>query len=140
MNRRDLLAALQTLLTSVTGVTTVVRTHTAIDLTQYLSTQLPMVEIIEPAENTDQELTGRRQMVAFDLSLNVHFLVWGNSPVTAYETLVKNIRDKIGSDFCLGGKATGVWVTATRAPEGEYPLFKFVIDLTAKYYLDETST
>jgi len=136
LNRRDVLAALKTILATTSGVTTVVRTFVPIDITNYNENELPLIELQEPDEMPDEEMTSMKQIALLEMKCRVWFVVWGESPTTTYESLVKALRDKIGANFKLSDTATGCWVIDVTKVEGEMPLFHFEISLRLKYYLD----
>lgn len=139
LNRRDALSNLATILATTTGITTVVRTYGDIDITKYSSTQLPLIEVQEPEETPDEEMTSMKQIAFLDLILKVWFVTWGMAPTSTYEDFVKAIRNKIGANFKLNDTATGCWVISVTKVEGEMPLFHFNISLRLKYYLDLTN-
>jgi len=57
------LSGLKTILSSVSGIKTVVRTYADLVLSaSYKTTDLPLIEIREPEEYPETELTGMRQM------------------------------------------------------------------------------
>jgi thioester reductase-like protein len=139
-NRRTILSNLTTALGNVTGVTTVVRTITEIDITQYTESQLPLINVREPEENTEDEMTSMKSMMNLEILTTVFFIRWGMDPDSTYETLVKNIRNQIGANFTLNGSCTGTWVTDVSLVTGEMPLFRFDVILRCEYYLDLKST
>jgi len=139
-NRRTLLANLETALGTVTGITTVLRHYINLDITQYAEAELPLVAIKEPAEENDQELTGRRAMVTLDLNIRLYFVSWGIAPTGTYETLMKSIRDKIGGDFNLTSSSVATWVTDVSAIDGDMPLYFVDIGLRSLYYLKQQAT
>ncbi len=137
MNRRDVLSGLKTILSSVSGIKTVVRTYADLVLSaSYKTTDLPLIEIREPEEYPETELTGMRQMELLNLTLRVWFIDWAESPTSTYETLVKDIRNKIGGSFTVGDSAVACWVNNVGIVEGEMPLFHFDIALRTKVYLN----
>jgi hypothetical protein len=138
-NRRDVLAGLKTVLQEITTIKTVVRTYMSIDLLNYSQADLPLVEINEPEETPDPEMTSQREMMDMNLALKCWFLNWGENPTATYESLVKAIRDKIGSNFTLSCAAIECQVGSVSGLEGEMPLFSFKITLRIKYYLDMLS-
>jgi len=141
-NRRDVLAELKTVLEEITEIKTVVRTYleTEFDITQHAMAELPLIAIPEPVEETEEEGTSQRSMMALLTKLIVYFLHWGVSPDVTYETLVKKIRDKIGNNFTLNEKATESRVTSVSSVLGIMPVYNFVAELELRYYLDETVT
>jgi len=138
-NRRELLAYLATLLGTVAGVITVVRTFIEIDITNYNEAELPLIAIKEPRETPKTEMTSMRAMQDLEIQLKVFFVVWGQNPTDAYETLMKNIRNKLGNDFTLGGYANKTLVKDVSSVFGEMPLYYFLMDLDSEYYLDQKS-
>lgn len=138
-NRRDILANLKTALTAVTELKTVVRTYGGVDIGEYLETDLPLADIVEPEEDP-QDLTGQRQMIFIDTRVVVYFVHWGVAPNATYETLMKKIRNKIGDSFTLTETATGCWVVSVSKVTGNFPLFSFELGLKIKYYLEEKDT
>ena len=140
-NRRDLLAALATMLGTVSGVVTVVRHYSEeFDITQYAEAELPLVAIKEPIEVPEEECTSMRAMMWLETTLKVYFVHWGISPDATYGTLMKKIRDKIGGDPRLNTQSVFTYVRGISEIGGEMPLFSFTIDLACRYYLDQTST
>lgn len=142
-NRRAVLANLKTALEelSPTYVTTVVRTYTEIDITNYLTTDLPLIEIQEPLEVSETEMPGRRSIRALEVVLKVWFVDWAEDPdATIYETLMKAIRDKIGAKFTVDSSAIATWVGDVLKIEGEMPVWNFSMGLVLKYYLDQQAT
>ena len=140
-NRRLILAKLAVEMDTVSGINTVIRVYTkTFDLTQFTQAQLPLLTIIEPAEETDDEMTSQRSLMALIAQMSIHFLHWGITPDATYEAIVKAIRDKIGSNFDLDGLITEARVDALSTIGGAMPLFNFDMDLEMKYYLNETAT
>jgi len=140
-NRRDLLAELKTVLEEISEVKTVRRSYTDVDVSAYyLENELPLIVIKEPAEDVNEDLTSQRDMMNLDLKLQVYFVTWENEPSSTYETLVKVIRNKIGNNFNLNNKATGMWINTISTISGELPVYWFEIGLLARYYLNEKST
>lgn len=139
-HRNDVLDGLKTLISDVSGVTTVVRTYGDIDIAQYSSTDLPLVSIKEPEEDTYEELTSRRSMMLLVTKLVVWFVDWNLDIKSTYETLMKNIRDKIGSDFTISGNAVEVRVNSITEIDGNLPVWNFGLELELKYYIDEQHT
>ena len=147
LNRRDILSSLKTILESVDGIITVVRSYginttktranEGIDITQYSSTDLPLIDMNEPPEPTDEESTARHSVMLLDIELRVWFVDWTDQPQSSYETLMKNIRNKIGDNFKVNNTATACWVTDISDIKGELPLFYYDITLRVKYYLDQ---
>ena len=135
-NRRSILAALATISHGVTAVNTVRRVHAPIDITQWAEAELPLVEIEEPAESADTELTNMRQMVFLDIKLTVWFVLWGESPTSTSEKLETDIRNAIGNNFTLNCTAVCAWVTNVAKVDGEMPLYHFEISVRLKYYLE----
>ncbi len=139
-NRRDLLAYLATLLGAVTGVVTVVRTLVEIDITNYNEAELPLIAVKEPKEIPKTEMTSMRAIQDLETQLKVFFVVWGQNPTSTYETLMKDIRNKLGNDFTLGGNANKILVKDVSLIFGEMPLYHFLMDLDSEYYLDQKAT
>ncbi|TET09092.1 hypothetical protein E3J84_05500 [Candidatus Aerophobetes bacterium] len=146
-NRRTILASLKTALEelSPTYVKTVVRTYTEIDITNYLTTDLSLIEIQEPSEVAETEMTGRRSIRALEVTLRVWFVDWAEDPdATIYEALMKQIRDKVGAKFTLPQagvpSAIATWIGGTSKIEGEMPVWNFSMGLVLKYYLDQQAT
>lgn len=133
-NRRDILSNLATLLGAVTGVTTVVRSLREIDITQYNEAQLPLVNLIEPDEDSAGEMTSMRSLMGLNPMVSVFFIRWGEDPDSTYENLEKNIRDQIGDNFTINGTCSGAWVTSVSPVTGEMPLFRFDIEISCEYY------
>jgi len=142
-NRRDVLAALKIVLEEISEINTVVRTYleTEFDITQYAVSELPLVAIPEPAEETDEEMTSQRSLMALATKLIVYFVDWAIDPdATIYEALIKLIRDKIGGNFTLNDKATEARIMSVSSVLGTMPVYNFVMELEMKYYLDEQIT
>jgi len=142
-NRRDVLAALKIILEEISEIKTVVRTYleTEFDITQYAVSELPLVAIPEPAEETDEEMTSQRSLMALATKLIVYFVDWAIDPdATIYEALIKLIRDKIGGNFTLNDKATEARIMSVSSVLGTMPVYNFVMELEMKYYLDEQIT
>lgn len=142
LNRRDILSGLATILATVTGIVTVVRSYgeEGIDITQYAEAELPLIDIIEPSEDNDEEMTARRSIQFLDTVLRVHFVDWNDDVQSTYETHIKNIRDKVGAGFKVNDSATACWVTDITRVLGEVPLWKIELSLRVKYYLDQLNT
>lgn len=142
LNRRDILSTLETLLKTVTGITTVVRSYgeEGIDITQYAEANLPLIDLIEPAEDNDEEMTSRRSIQFLDTVLRIYFVDWNDNVQSTYETFVKNLRDKVGVEFRVNGTATACWVTSISKVLGEVPLWNIDFDLRVKYYLNQQIT
>lgn len=142
-NRRDVLAALKIILEEISEIKTVVRTYleTEFDVTQYAQAELPLVAIPEPVEETDEEMTSQRSVMALGTKLVVYFQDWAIDPdATIYEALVKLIRDKIGGNFTLNDKATEARIMSVSSVLGTMPVYNFVMELEMKYYLNEQVT
>ena len=140
-NRRNILAELKTVLEEITEVKTVVRSHMDIDIAQYASANLPLINILEPSESAEAELTDRRATQLLEgPQLRVHFVEWAEVPSTAYETLVKAIRDKIGGNFKLNNKVIACWVKSISRTDGLMPLYFFNIELRLMYCLNQIDT
>jgi len=142
-NRRTILAALKTILEELapTYITTVVRTYTEIDITNYLTADLPLIEIQEPEESAETEMTNRRSIQNLEATLRVWFVDWAEDPdATIYETLMKQIRDKIGAQFKLDNSAIADWVGAIPKLCGEMPVWNFSMGLLLRYYLNQQAT
>ncbi len=139
-NRRDILDTLETKLREVSGIQTVVRTYMNIDMTQYSSSDLPLIEIREPEEATEQEMTGRRSIMSLEMKIKVWFINWGENPTPTYEALMKAIRDKIGEEFHLGGYIQACWITGISPIEGIMPLFWYEMTLRMLYCLNQLAT
>lgn len=140
LNRRAALAQLATNLGAVAEVMTVVRHYAELDITQYTEAELPLIGIKEPGESPDEEMTSMRAVMNLETKLRVYFVCWGINPTATYETLVKAIRDKIGSDFTLTLTATKSLVTDISEIDGEMPLYFFDMDISIKYYLNQQAT
>jgi len=142
-NRRDVLAQLKIVLDEITEIKTVVRVYleAEFDITQYAQADLPLIAIPEPAEETDEEMTSQRSLMALATKLVVYFIDWAVDPdATKYETLVKKIRDKIGANFTLNDKATEARVMSVSSVLGTMPIYNFVVGMEMKYYLNEAAT
>ena len=142
-NRRTVLASLKTVLEELlpTYVTMVVRTYKEIDITNYLVADLPLIEIQEPEESAETEMTGRRSIRALEVMLKVWFVDWAEDPdATIYETLMKAIRDKIGAEFTVDSSAIANWIGDVSKIEGEMPVWNFSMGLVLRYYLDQQAT
>lgn len=142
LNRRDALAGLKTTLEELAPATiiTVVRTYTEIDITEYNRADLPLIEIQEPEEDADTEMTGQRSIQNLMVKLKVWFFDWAVDPdATIYEALMKAIRDKIGANFKVGNTVIACWVGRISKIGGEMPVWNFETDLVMKYYLNQTA-
>jgi len=140
-NRRLILAKLAVEMGTVVGINTVIRVYSkTFDLTQFTQAQLPLLAIIEPAEETDNEMTSQRTLMALLAQMSLHFLHWGIIPNVTFGTIIKAIRDKIGDNFNLGGLITEIRVAGLSDIAGAMPLFNIDIDLEMKYYLNEMDT
>jgi len=140
-NRRTVLAKLAVKMAEVDEIKKVIRVYVKnFDLTQFTQAQLPLLAIIEPAEETDDEMTSQKSLMALATQFSIHFLHWGITPDSTYETLVKAIRDKVGANFDLDGVVTEARVSDLSVIGGEMPLYNFDMDLEMKYYLDEMVT
>ena len=142
-NRRDLLASLQSTLESVSGIENVVRHYSEeFDISKYKERDLPLITIKEPAESPEEECTSMRAMMWLEIKLKVYFTEWELVVVASseYETLMKAIRDKIGSDPNLNSSSVFTYVKGISEIAGEMPLYTFTMDLACRYYLDQTST
>ena len=143
-NRRDILDSLKTLIESVTGITTVIRTYNeddeALNIEIYATADLPLVEIKEPDEPTYQEMTSHRTLMQLLVDLRVYFVDWNTNVQASYETLMRDIRNKIGDDFKLGNTTIESRVDSISPIEGVLPVRSFGISLELRYYLNEKST
>ena len=140
-NRRDILSGLVTLFQSISEIKTVIRHYADdFDITQYSESDLPLLALREPAETPEDELTSLRALMNLELRLRLYFINWGYTPTSAYETLIKKIRDKAGSDFTVNNTAVAMWVRELSPVEGRLPLYWVELGLVCKYYLDQTAT
>ncbi len=139
-NRRLVLEELKTQLEAVSGVTTVVRSYGDLDITNYAEAELPLIEIPEPNEPTYTEMTSQRNLMQLEVVLKVWFVDWYTTTQASYETLMKNIRDKIGAKFRLENDAIQCRVDSILKVEGELPLWNYGVVLELKYYLNALST
>jgi len=137
--RENVLAALKTVLEEITEIKTVVRVYLSeFDITQFSQAELPLVAIPEPSEETDEESTSQRSMMALATRLLVYIIDWAIDPdSTKYDALVKKIRDKIGDNFTLNDTTTECRVASVSAIMGTMPVYDFTVDLEMKYYLNE---
>lgn len=135
-NRRTVLDAIYDKVDAVTVVKTVTRSLAVRDILNYNETDLPLVDLREPRETADVEMTSMRQIGFLDVILRVWFTHWGEDPSSTYETLMKDIRNKLGEDPTMGQCAVASWVTGVSNVEGEMPLFRFDISLRTKYHLN----
>jgi len=142
LNRRDILIQLEIILGTITGITTVVRSYgeNGIDITQYADTDLPLIDLNEPGESNDEEMTSRRSIQDLEIVLRVYFVDWNDKIQSTYETYIKNIRDKIGSEFKVNNTVTACWITDISKVEGEVPVWHLDMTLNVKYYLNQLST
>lgn len=140
-NRRDLLANLKTTLEAVSGIENVVRHYSEeFDVSKYKEEDLPLIAIKEPAESPEEECTSMRAMMWLEIKLKVYFTEWELVVGSAYETLMKAIRDKIGGDPNLNSSSVFTYVKGISEIAGEMPLYTFTMDLACRYYLDQTAT
>ena len=139
--RKTLIENLLTILGDVDDINTVLRFYINLDITQYKEEEeLPLIAVKEPAEENDQEMTDRRAMATLDLTIRLYFVSWGITPTDTYETLMKNIRDKIGGDFNLNSSSVATWVTDVSEIDGDMPLYFVDIGLRSLYYLNQQAT
>lgn len=142
-DRRTVLSTLATKMGEIAEISTVVRAYleTDFDITQYAMSDLPLMVIPEPAEETEEEMTSQRTIMSLLVKEVIYFLDWAIDPdATLYETLIKKIRDKIGANFKLDGAATETRVMSVSSVLGTMPVYNFVIDLEVRYYLNEQAT
>lgn len=140
-NRRLILAKLAEEMEAVDEIKTAIRVYKKdFDLTQFTQAQLPLLAIVEPAEETDDEMTSQRTLMALVAQMSLHFLHWGITPNATFGTIIKAIRDKIGDNFDLGGLITVARIADLSTIGGAMPLFNVDIDLEMKYYLNEMDT
>ena len=141
-NRRSILTAFAALIDAISQVTTVVRSYRPVDITQYTQAELPLINIIEPAEEPEEHLTSMKEMAWLNLNMRLYFLNWGETPDATYGGLVKAIRDKIGNNFKVSNTATSALIDSISAiGEGsEMPLYWMDFEVAIKYYLDEKIT
>jgi len=111
-----------------------------IDITQYNITDLPLVAIKEPEEDTDEEMTSQRSLMSLTTRLRVYFVYWGEDPSSTYKTLIRGIRNKIGASFTLSNNVTEARVSEMTAVLGTLPVYYVELELEMKYYLNEKST
>lgn len=151
LNRRDILSGLKTILGTVVGIKTVVRSYggggdartsgeEGIDITQYAESDLPLIDLLEPEELNEEEMTNRRSIQLLDTMLRVYFVDWNDNVQGTYETFVKNIRDKVGAEFRVNGTSTACWIVNISKVLGEVPVWHIEFDLRVKYYLDQQVT
>jgi len=135
--RGNFLGQLKTTLSAVTGINSVVRSYTELDIKQYSEAELPLIEIVEPSEDPDRELTSQHSLVFFDTKLKIWFVDWNDQPQIIYETIMKRIRDTIGGVFTMECKANACYVTSVAKLEGSVPLYSYEMDLRTKIYLNQ---
>jgi len=141
-NRRSVLAAFEALMGAISQVTTVVRSYSPIDITQRTQAELPLINIMEPAEEPEEHLTSMREMAWLTLNMRLYFVHFEETPDAVYGGLVKAIRDKIGNNFRVSNTATSALIDSISAiGEGsEMPLYWMDFEVAIKYYLDEKIT
>jgi len=141
-NRRSVLTAFAALMDAISQVTTVVRSYAPINIGQRTQAELPLINIMEPAEEPEEHLTSMREMAWLNLNMRLYFLHFEETPDAAYGGLVKAIRDKIGNNFRVSNTATSALVDSISAiGEGsEMPLYWMDFEVAIKYYLDEKVT
>jgi hypothetical protein len=137
MNRRDILEELAKVVATVSGVKTTARSSTALDIRRWKRSELPLVEIVEPSEEIESDLLSRRSIQNLSTSLKIYFVEWSESPSSAYEALVKAIRNKLGEEFRLSGCTVAVWVGEVTEISGSMPLYNVSLALRLKYYLNQ---
>jgi len=140
LNRRALIAKLATTLGEITGLMTVVRTYADVDMTLYNEAELPLANVVEPAEEVFENESTQRSMMSLSLRVRIWFVTWGINPTSTYENLVKAIRDKIGEHFTLDQTATKCQVDSVSGISGEMPLYYFDVVLETRYHLNEKNT
>ena len=140
-NRRDVLSNLKIALEAVTGVAIVIRHYAEeLDVSKYKEADMALIAIHEPSEVAEEELTSMRAMQWLEIQLKVYFMDWELVVGATYEALLKNIRDKIGSDPRINSTSVFTYVGAISAVAGEMPLYSFTMTLRSRYYLDQTAT
>lgn len=140
LNRRDTLDAFSTLMSAVSGVGNVVRSLVPVDIKQYTIAQLPLINIIEPPEDVQDQMTSMRAMQNLALNVRTYFVYWGADPDSTYEALMKAIRDRIGAGFKVSNTATAAQVGLITELDGEMPLYFFDIEIVITYYLNQEAT
>jgi hypothetical protein len=140
LQRRALIAKLAEIIDEITAIKTVVRTYTDVDMTLYNEVDLPLADIVEPAEEVFENESTQRSMMSLPLRMRVLFITWGVVPSSTYESLVKAIRDKIGEHFTLDQTATKCQVNSVSGIGGEMPLYYFDVMLETRYHLNEKET
>ena len=139
-SRKNVLSQLAIVLAEVTQIKTVVRSLIQdFDITQYSQSQLPLVVVPEPLEETFDEMTDQRSVMELATILRVYFVFWGISPDAAYEALMTAIRNKLGNNFTLNSTAIICRVAGASIILGTMPVYDFTIRLEVKYYLTETN-
>ena len=119
-NRRDVLSNLATALGTVSGVNTVIRHYAEVlDVSKYKESEMALIAIHEPSEIAEEELVSMRAMQWLEINLTVYFMDWELFVGTTYETLLKNIRDKIGSDPRINSSSVFTYVGAISVVGGE---------------------
>ena len=139
LNRRAAIAGIATILDEITNLT-VVRTYGDVDMSLYNEADLPLANVVEPAEDIFENESTQRSMMSIDTRVRVYFVTWGINPSATYESLVKAIRDKIGEHFTLDQTATKCQVESISGISGEMPLYYFDVTLEVRYHLNEKST
>jgi len=139
-NRRDVLSGLETIIDAISEVTTTVRTYAPVDILNYKEAEMPLVNIIEPGEDTYQDMTSHRAIMSLGVVLKVWFVSWAEVPTSTYETLMKEIRDAIGANFTLGGAVDAAWVDGVTEISGEMPVYNYGISMQVRYYLNAAAT
>lgn len=142
LNRRSILAAFAVLMNAIGAVTTVVRTYRPVDIKQYTRAQMPLINIVEPAEEPEEHLTSMREMAWLTLNMRLYFLHWGETPDPTYGGLVKAIRNKIGGNFRVSNTATSALIDSITviSEDSSMPLYWMDFEVAIKYYLDEKNT
>ena len=137
--RNTALDELKSILSTVSGVNTVVRTFDGVDITTRTQSELPLIDIQEPSSSIVKEREkSPLRLTTLELTVRVYFLAWADSVTSSYETLLSAIRTKIASNHTLNNKCSYCEVVTISEVKGEMPLYHFDMILNIDIYEKET--
>ncbi len=127
MSRRSvILTELATILSGVTGITTVklvnnIEDKYPIDL---LDTELPAVKIIVPEESVQYE-TNMHAMNRIRPELHLYAIDWSKDSITAEEDALEALRNALGENYNISGTAINIDILKVFKEKSTYPITHF---------------
>lgn len=150
-SRNSIIADFVTRLDAVVSLTTVVRTiHQAPVLTRYTRSQLPLVFVMEPEDETPEYSGSGRALIRFEFDILLLAEQWNadSDGAASMNSLIDDVLNAVHSDIYAGGFAVNTSVlnttrgTKIRYSSGDvdvYPLQAFKVQVQVTYYRTYTT-